>query len=103
MKEMTPSPSTFKSGSGPVDLGRSAKNVEKSFIGTRFLKTYNHKLVMLMDWMFDFQKKHLEKSAVLRMKKATKLNKGQARAAKLKKKGKEKGKEERKKEMIEIM
>ena len=55
--------------------------------------TNHHKLVMLIVYMFDCQKKHLEKSSVMRMKKASKLNEAQAKAAIAKKKGKE---EERK-------
>ena len=85
------SPSTSKSGSAAVEVRKSVENVEKCFVGTSSQMTYNHKLVMLMVWMFDCQEKHLEKSSVMRMKKASKLNKAQAKAAMAKKKGKENG------------
>ena len=61
-------------GSGAVDLRKSAENVEKCFVGTSSRLTYNHKLLMFTVWLFDFRKKHLVESAVMRMKKMVKLD-----------------------------
>ena len=68
------------------------ENVIKCFISARSQVTYNHKLVMLMVWLFDCWQKHLEKSTVMRMKNMEKPNKEQTKATKEKKKGEEKEK-----------
>lgn len=78
---------------GAVDLRKSAENFEKCFFGTSLQVTYNHKIVMFMVWLFDNHEKHLEKNALLRMKKMAKMDGVQAREKKGesgKKKGKEK-------------
>ena len=79
---------------GAVDLRKSAENVEKCFVGSSSRVTYNHKIVMFMVWLFDNRQKHLEKSALLRMKKMAKMDGVQAREKK-KESGKKKGKEKK--------
>ena len=92
MKTIAPSYSKLN-GSSAFDLRKSVENINKCFIGASSWMTYNHKLVMLMVWLFDCWQKHLEKSTVMRMKNMEKLNKEQAKATKEKKKGEGEGEE----------
>ena len=93
-------PSFSKHDNNAVDLRKSAENVEKCFVGTSSRVTYNHKIVMFMVWLFDFRPQHLEKSALVRMKKMSKLDTAQAKE-KAKEKEKEKEKTKKKKEKEE--